>query len=85
MMVLVKRILSVLVLAASLAVLSGCSPISSGTITDRVHKEAYWETYLDCAKSPCKVKQRHHSEVHRFDLKSGDETGWVHVDEEAYD
>ena len=84
-----KKTLAAMLLCLALA---GCSsPISSGIITDKTHKEGYYYTTLICgaysSKGYCTVYipiQNYSPPVWRFDIREDEQTGWVRVTEETY-
>lgn len=82
-----KKLLAIALVVLSLA---GCSAISSGTITDKIHKDAYYTTSTYCSvyiKAQCAAyasRQDYHPESWRFDIEDGKNTGWVYVSEQSY-
>ena len=84
-----------LALAAAAAVLTGCSPISEGRITQKTHEEAYDSTYYtyQCisrhSDGTCSVNMpiphtQHYPEEWGFDLTDGEQNGWVDVSEDTW-
>lgn len=86
-----KQKLAVIVAMAFLLV--GCSPISAGTITNKVYEPAYSYMTQQCSyynsKGVCTVWvpiQHHVSEKFKFDLENDNgDTGWVYVHQTEYD
>lgn len=83
------------VLLALLIVLSGCSAISTGTVTAKTYYEPYtWtETVYNCyardKNGACTMNipsyiTHNEPERFKFDLKKGKDTGWVYVDGGTY-
>lgn len=85
---------------AAVAVLAlllvGCSPIDSGTITDKHHREGYYQTtYVQqcmaydkngsCTQYITVPQTTYYPPSWTFDLRKGDEKGWVGVSEGTYD
>lgn len=80
---------------AAAAILTACSPISEGRITEKTHAEAYDSTYYTyqcmsyredgtCAMDiPIPHTQRI-PEKWGFDLSTGDKEGWVTVSEDTW-
>lgn len=71
--------------------LAGCSPISSGYITDKHHTEGYYYPVSYCvvynSKGICTVwgtRQQWQPPTWKFDIQQGDDEGWVYVSEETY-
>ena len=69
-------------------VLTGCSPISSGVIVDKVVEPATWTSTPVCAGSKpmiCTPNTVYDDRDWRLDIKDGDQTGWVYVDQLEFD
>jgi uncharacterized protein YceK len=71
--------------------LVGCSSIDSGTITKKIYSAPYESTSYQCMTRNkdgiCAVNmpvKQYHSASYRFDIKNGDKTGWVYVNEHDY-
>lgn len=83
-----KRIASAGAVILALA-LAGCSSISSGTITDKVHEPAHYNTSQVCHMAGkvmiCTPVKTYDDEDWRFDLREGDKEGWVYVTQETFD
>ncbi|AYD86165.1 hypothetical protein SEA_BURRO_22 [Microbacterium phage Burro] len=82
-----------LTLVVLLLVLTGCSAISQGYVTNKHYSPAYY-TYnqvcvsYDTKTGMCKTympQQQYHPANWRLDLAYDDETGWVNVSENTFD
>lgn len=77
---------------ALLAVLAGCGDgINTGYITKRTYTPAHDDMHFQCAaydaRGICTVQMPvwdHYDAEWRFDLREGDKTGWVTVDEKTF-
>lgn len=85
-----KRLSAVGLIALAL-LLSACSSISSGIITDKVSEPGHYWTTQQCvsynAKGVCTVwmPQTHYDDPDwRFDIRDGDKSGWVYVSEDTF-
>lgn len=85
-----KRILAALT-ALFVLVLTACSSIDSGTVTDKHHRDGYYYTQMICAsynaQGLCTVHvpiQHYQPPTWRLDLREGEEEGWVYVSEGTY-
>ncbi|WP_434315879.1 hypothetical protein [Leifsonia sp. P73] len=71
--------------------LTGCSAISSGTITRKEYRPAYETSVLTCGaygKYGCTLWipiPEHEPASYRLDIRNGDKSGWVDVDQTTYD
>lgn len=82
----------VIVALLLVALLAGCGDgIASGTITEKTHRPEQTRTTYQCTaynkNGTCKYQspvQHRDPEVFRFDLRSGDKTGYVDVPREEY-
>jgi len=84
--------LAVAPLALLMAALAACSPISSGTITAKVIEPESTIVTQHCAaynaRGICTVwvpQYIHDDEDYRFDIREGDESGYVYVDRTTFD
>lgn len=83
---------SFLVLAAALMLLiSGCSSISSGTITTKSYSPESTITTISCSGTPsvCMPQVQYYPAVWTLNIVNEDQSGeivqgWVHVSEEVY-
>lgn len=77
------------VVAAVALTLSACSSISSGTITKKIDEPGHTVTSVICHLvgkiTICTPYTTYDDEDWRFDLRSGDKTGWVYVSHETFD
>lgn len=69
--------------------LVGCSPIDSGTITNKTFEPEHSVHTTQCTLvgkiTVCTPVTRHYDDAWKFDLRKGDETGWVYVTESEYE
>jgi uncharacterized protein YceK len=86
-----RRVLAVAVLVGALA-LAGCSAISSGTITEKHHRDGYYYTTQVCSaydkNGACTVYvpiQNWQPPAWWFDIRYQDTEGFVYVSEDAYE
>lgn len=83
-----SKILAAL-LAASVLLIAGCSPISHGTITGKHTEPGYFVSTTSCQTSGkstvCIPSTYWHPPAWRFDLRLDDETGWVYVGQATFD
>ena len=71
---------------AILFVLTGCSHIDSGTITQKVNEpERHYFITTYCGKGCFMVIPQFDDEDWRFDLDNGEDTGYVYVTEQTFD
>jgi hypothetical protein len=86
---------ALLVLVGAALVLSGCSSIHAGKITNKHYEPPSTWVTMDCKMYRTDSKgvmtcayygpTTHYSGPDwRFDLQDGEKTGWVHVDETTY-
>lgn len=76
--------------------LTSCSAISEGRITDKLYSAPYDTRTMECAfwkpataNSPMSCSyyhwvERHHEATYKFDIADGKDTGWVWVNENTY-
>lgn len=86
-----RKIVYALGLGLAMLIITGCSAISTGHITDKVYTAPYdyisYQCYSYDKSGFCTVNMpiMHHVEAqYRFDLAQADETGWVHVNEATF-
>jgi len=78
------------VAALAALVLTGCSSISSGTVTGKEYSPAYTTTSLQCysfGKAGCTMWMpvvHYWPATYQLDLRNGSKTGWVDVDARTY-
>jgi uncharacterized protein YceK len=84
-----KRFLLLIIVA--IFMLSGCSSIGSGLITQKTNYPAHYNPVLYCAaygvKGTCSVwitRQDYIPESWKFDIKDQKNTGWVYVNKQTY-
>lgn len=83
-----RKTLSLIVAAASAAVLVGCSSIDSGTITAKVEEPGHYITTMSCSGTKvrtCVPITTYDTPDWRFDIREGEDTGWVYVTPETFD
>lgn len=80
-----------LLAVAFVALLTACSPISSGTITDKTHYAGYHSTTYMCAsynaQGMCSVQvpiTTWNPDTFKFNISQDGEDGWVMVSESTY-
>lgn len=80
-----------MVIVAALA-LAGCSAIDAGYITEKEYSPSYVYYVNQCfaynKDGLCTMnipQPRTHPESWRFDLKNGEEEGWIYVSESTFD
>ena len=73
-------------IAIAAVALTGCSSISSGTITDKQYEKARTYTTLQYCGKACFIPIVHHDDPDwRFDISDGDDEGYVYVSNKTYD
>lgn len=77
------------VLLASILFLTGCSQISSGTITKKEHEPGNYYITTICnlvgKVTVCTPITQYDNEDWRFDIHEGDKDGFVYVTPETFD
>lgn len=86
-----KKIIAIVTIVASAFVMTGCSSINQGRITEKVFTDEREWSENKCikknAQNSCiqyKTVKKETEETYRFNLIKGKETGWVYVNEEDY-
>lgn len=86
-----KKIIAIATIAASAFVMTGCSSINQGRITEKVFTDEREWYESKCVKKndtgSCvqhKQVKKETEETYRFNLRQGDKTGWVYVNENDY-
>lgn len=86
-----KRLAAVALLVGAL-LLTACSSISSGTITNKVAEPGMYTTTQSCAgynkDGACSVWvpiTSYDDPDWRFDIREGDDSGWVYVSQDTFD
>lgn len=84
--------LAALVLVASALLLSACSSINAGTITNKVAEPGMYMTTQSCAMynkdgicSSWVPITTYDDPDWRFDIRDGDDSGWVYVSQDTFD
>jgi len=74
---------------ATLLLLVGCSAISEGYITNKTFTPAYMSTWIWCHPvgkvTICQPMTTYYPDSWEFDIKKGEDTGFVSVNEGEYD
>ena len=83
-----KKLAALAALMLAAALISGCSPISTGTITKKSADAGYFYTSTTCHTSGkttyCVPSTYWVPPKWTFDLRNGEKTGWVDVDEDTF-
>lgn len=81
-----KSFFSALVVAG--LVLTGCSSISAGTITNKVYEPGHYYSTMVCTPvgkvTVCNPINQYDDEDWRFDIREGDKDGFVYVTEDTF-